>query len=267
MRTWVLLRGLTREAGHWGAFLDELRATMPEADRLVTPDLPGNGVRCQETSASRVEAMVDACRADLLAQGLSPPYTVLAMSLGAMVTADWASRYPAELAACILINTSLRPFSPFWQRLRPQQYPRILRLLLTQADASAWEQAILQMTARHPNEPKATLAHWLALRATHPVSTGNGLRQLWAAMRYRAPAERPSVPMLLLNSLGDALVHPACSAALSRAWHVPLIRHPTAGHDLPLDAAPWVARQVHDWLAQLPEQARPHPPARPLPAP
>jgi hypothetical protein len=25
--------------------------------------------------------------------------------------------------------------------------------------------------------------------------------------------------------------------------------HPGAGHDLPLDDAPWVAQQVRDWLA------------------
>ncbi|MFT3857116.1 MAG: alpha/beta hydrolase [Aquabacterium sp.] len=267
MKTWVLLRGLTREAGHWGGFVDELRAVMPADDCFVTPDLQGNGLRWREDSPTDVEAMVAACRQDLQARGLKPPYTVLAMSLGAMVTAAWASRHPAELHACMLINTSLKPFSPFWQRLRPRQYPRILALLLTRPDALAWERAIMQMTTRHPLEPDATLAQWLALRQSHPVSTRNGLRQLIAAIRYRAPPARPPVPMLLLNSLGDQLVHPACSEALSRAWRVPLIRHPTAGHDLPLDAAPWVARQVHDWLAQLPELAPPHPPVTPLPAP
>ena len=36
---WILLRGLTREAGHWGAFEPLLRqAVAPHA--VLTPDLP-----------------------------------------------------------------------------------------------------------------------------------------------------------------------------------------------------------------------------------
>ena len=107
----------------------------------------------------------------------------------------------------------------------------------------------MAMTTRHPANPQATLQNWLQLRAQHPVSTSNGLRQLWAATRYRAPQAKPPVPMLILNALGDRLVHPSCSAALAQRWQVPLLRHPTAGHDLPLDAAPWVAQQIQAWLA------------------
>ena len=74
-----------------------------------------------------------------------------------------------------------------------------------------------------------------------------------AAARYRAPAEPPKVPMMLLNGLGDQLVHPDCSQALAQAWQLPLVTHPTAGHDLPLDAGPWVVSQVQAWLAQRPQ--------------
>ena len=49
------------------------------------------------------------------------------MSLGAMVAVDWAARHPEELAGCVLINTSLRPFSPWYQRLRPANYGALLR--------------------------------------------------------------------------------------------------------------------------------------------
>ena len=35
------------------------------------------------------------------------------MSLGAMVAVAWANAHPQELARCVLINASLRPFSPF----------------------------------------------------------------------------------------------------------------------------------------------------------
>ncbi|MGC4062002.1 MAG: alpha/beta hydrolase [Aquabacterium sp.] len=250
MSTWILLRGLTREQGHWGDFVSQLKAALPAGDQVLTPDLPGNGTLCNQRSPIRVEDMMQACRQMLLAQGHRPPYQVVAMSLGAMVTVAWADHHPQEIDHCVLINTSLRPYSPFWQRLRPRQYPIILKLLLTNAGTAQWEDAILRMTTRHPVNAQAMMAHWLALRQQHPVSVPNGLRQLWAASRYRAPASKPGVPMLLLNSQGDQLVNPACSAVLAQHWQVPMLRHPTAGHDLPQDAGPWVVQQVLAWLAQ-----------------
>lgn len=252
--TWVLLRGLTREQGHWGRFASDLQAALPEGSLVLTPDLPGNGCRWQERSPSDVPGMVSALRAQLLPElaelGRSGPCHVLAMSLGAMVTVAWAHQHPEEVQDAVLINTSLRPHSHFWQRLRPGNYARILGLLLArEASAEDWERAILAMTSRHPLEPQATLQRWLQLRQSHPVGVANGLRQLWAAARYRAPAGRLPVPVLLLNGLGDQLVHPDCSARLAATWQAPLLRHPTAGHDLPLDAGPWVIRQVLQWQA------------------
>jgi pimeloyl-ACP methyl ester carboxylesterase len=250
MSTWILLRGLTRGQGHWGDFVSQLRAALPTGDQVLTPDLPGNGTLCMQRSPARVEDMMQALRAMLRAQGHQPPYQIMAMSLGAMVTVAWADRYPHEIERCVLINTSLRPYSPFWHRLRPRQYPAIFKLLLTHADASQWEDAIMRMTTRHPANAQAMMQNWLALRQAQPVSVPNGLRQLWAASRYRAPASKPQVPLLLLNSLGDQLVDPACSAVLAERWQVPMLRHPTAGHDLPQDAAPWLVEQVQAWLTQ-----------------
>ena len=44
--------------------------------------------------------------------------------LGAMVAAEWARVAPEELAGCVLINSSMRPFSKLQQRLRPANYPK-----------------------------------------------------------------------------------------------------------------------------------------------
>ncbi|MFZ2298367.1 MAG: alpha/beta hydrolase [Aquabacterium sp.] len=253
MNTWILLRGLTREQAHWGPFPALLRETLPRDTVILTPDLPGNGTLWQSRSPCSVKDMVEHCRQALREAGHAPPYHVLAMSLGAMVTVDWATRYPDELAATILISTSLRPFSPFWHRLRPLQYGRLLRLLTCHPTNVEWEQAILEMTTCHPADPQATVERWAQTRRSHPVSVGNACRQLLAAVRYQAPSHPPKVPMLLLNGQGDQLVHPDCSQTLAQTWQLPLITHPTAGHDLPLDAGPWVVSQVQAWLAQRPQ--------------
>jgi pimeloyl-ACP methyl ester carboxylesterase len=62
--TWLLLRGLTREAGHWGDFPQQLQAALPEA-RILAIDLPGNGTLHRQASPSTIPAMVAACRAEL----------------------------------------------------------------------------------------------------------------------------------------------------------------------------------------------------------
>ena len=251
--TWLLLRGLTREHGHWSDFAERWMAELPAGSRVLTPDLAGNGTRCQQRSPASVPGLLESLRADLRAQGFAPPYRVIAMSLGAMVAVEWAHQHPHELRDAVLINTSLKPHSPMWHRLRPRWWPVILKLLLSRASPERWERAILSMTTQHPSDAEATLAHWLRLREAHPVQLANGLRQLWAAARYRSPRSAPPVPVLLLNGSRDQLVHPSCSAVLAERWGALLVRHPTAGHDLPLDAGPWVRQQVLRWLAQRQE--------------
>ncbi|GAA4347419.1 alpha/beta hydrolase [Variovorax defluvii] len=249
MPTWVLMRGLTRESAHWGSFLGKLQARFP-GDRIVALDLPGNGRLRGMPSAGRIEDTVHACREQLDALGIAPPYRVLAMSLGAMVAVEWAARHPRELAGCVLINTSLRPFSPFYRRLRPTRYAALLGLLLARADGREREAAILRLTTRHPEGGTAVLDDWAAIRAARPVSAVNALRQVLAAARYRAPPVAPPVPLLVLAGARDGLVHPGCSRRLARRWGTAIAEHPSAGHDLPLDDGDWVVDQVARWAAR-----------------
>lgn len=253
MSTWVFLRGLTRESRHWGAFPEIFRQAVPAAD-VHAIDLPGNGRLHRLKSPLDVAEMAESCRAQLLASGIRPPYHVLAMSLGAMVTIAWAARHPNEIRGCVLINTSLRPFSPFHQRLKPGNYLPLLKLLLTGASAGDRERTILQLTSRHAADFASVLDDWAAFRAECPVSCRNACRQLLAAARYRAPFRQPAAPMLILASKADGLVDPRCSRGLAARWQTAFAEHPTAGHDLPLDDGPWVARQVSRWLPTLDRQ-------------
>lgn len=247
MSTWVLLRGLTREAAHWGEFPDRLRQQWPDA-RVLTPDLPGNGRRCGEWSPATVAGLAAAVRADMDCEAVQGPVYLLAMSLGAMVATEWAHTAPHEVAASVLINTSLRPFSPFHHRLQVHNYGRIAALLRPSTSALATELAIFEMTCDHREHMRATVQQWAAIRQARPVSRGNALRQLAAAARYRAPRRAPQPPTLLLGSEGDGLVDPRCSKAIAQAWGCPLRMHPNAGHDLPHDDPQWVIEQVRDWL-------------------
>ena len=254
MSTWIFLRGLTRESRHWGNFPEVFRREVSDA-RIVTPDLPGNGKQNAQESPIHVDEIAEHMRAQLIGQGIPPPYHLLAMSLGAMAAISWAARHPDEIRACVLINTSLRSFSPFYRRLKPCNYPRLLQLALLGGRDEEWENTILDLTSRQAERPAELLRNWVAYRGEYPVSRRNALRQLLAAALYQAPLARPGPPMLVLTSRQDALVDTSCSRQLALRWNTAFAEHPAAGHDLPLDDGPWVARQVSHWLPGLPSQS------------
>ncbi len=248
MATWIFLRGLTRDSRHWGDFIDEFKNAFPDHP-IVTLDLAGNGHLHQRSSRTRVPDMVRDCRVQLESRGIAPPYHLLALSLGAMVALAWALAYPREIAAQVLINTSFRPFSPFYERLRPANYGKFLQLLLSNAGACEWERAILQMTSNRRDT--SVLPLWISWRLANPVTPRNALRQLSAAAQFEAPSDAPLVPTLLLASANDQLVSVRCSRVLARQWVCPLVEHPSAGHDVALDDGKWVTDQVRAWLLKL----------------
>lgn len=247
MTTWVLLRGLTREAGHWGGFTQYLAGQLNADDKVIALDLPGNGALHAGVSPASVPAMAAAGRQGLAARGLRPPYVLVAMSLGGMVAMQWAYEFADEVAGCVLINTSLRGHSPFWKRLRPHNYARLCRLLLPGLSAFEREREVLAMTSSDPQRHAGMPERWAAIAQQRPVSRGNVLTQLAAAALFSPPPSRPQVPMLLLASAGDGLVSPSCSQRLASCWSVPVRLHPDAGHDLPLDDPDWVVQQIVGW--------------------
>jgi len=245
MTTWVLLRGLVREQRHWGGFPELFQQEFP-GENIVTLDLPGNGALYHYDSPTRIEQMAQFCRKELAHRGLKPPYRILALSLGAMVAVSWCEQYPKDVEACVLINTSLRPFSPFYRRLRPQNYPRMLLALCS--GVTAREQLILRLTSNHKEKREAALPDWLAYQREFPVMRRNAARQLLAAMRYSAPPHKPNPPILILGSSKDRLVDSRCSQQLATQWGLNPCFHTEAGHDLPLDDGAWIASTVKAWL-------------------
>ncbi|WP_116472392.1 alpha/beta fold hydrolase [Zobellella maritima] len=250
---WILLRGLMREQRHWEEFPARFQRYFPH-DQVFLADLPGFGSEYHRQSPSRIQDITDWLRQRWQAERAQGPLNLLALSLGGMVAVDWTSRYPTELNAVVLMNSSLAGISPFYQRLKPQVYWRLLKWCFWQRDPLLQEAAILQLTSRFWAYDVAILTRWAAYARELPPRRRNTLCQLLAALRYRPAPTRPSVPMLLLNGLGDELVSPSCSQAIAEHWQLPLRRHPQAGHDLPLDAPVWVCEQIQAWVEQGLEQ-------------
>ena len=250
MTTLVLLRGLVREARHWGDVGERLQRRLGRGDSVIALDLPGNGLRHAETSPMTVHGLLASCRAELRRREVQPPLVLVAMSLGAMVALQWCEEAPGELAGCVLVNTSLRGISPLRQRLRPRNWPALLRLLASGIPPLQRERLVLMLTSSEPWRHAAVADAWAAYARSHPVRRSNAVRQLVAAMLYTA-APPTSVPTLVLASAGDRLVDPRCSQELARRWRLPIGLHPEAGHDLPLDDPQWFVAWVMGWWHSL----------------
>lgn len=250
--TWVLLRGLTREARHWGGFGNQLAAQLAahvSQGKVMALDLPGNGEFYQQPSPTSVSDMVAFARLQLLNQGIKPPYSLMAMSLGGMVASDWAQRYPQEVDRLVLINTSMKPFSRMTERLRPGNWPQLSVLAARWPDADYAENTIHRMTCHAKSQCAEDLELWRQIRKTAPVSSANALRQLLAAARFSCASAAPHRPVLVLSSGADQLVNPVCSTQLARAWQAEHYSHPWAGHDLPHDDGQWVCARIAGWLS------------------
>ena len=251
---WVFLRGLVRESAHWDDFPERFCAAIPGA-RAHLIDLPGNGRHWRQPSPLSLRETMEAVRGEALAalqaQGQGgKPFFLFTISLGGMLAVEWASRHPAELAGVVLINTSLRGLSPLHQRLSLNIWPLMARIVVA-GDAAKRERLILELTSARQHTSFGLIESRVAIHQRHPVQLKNVFRQLWAAARHHPPQDKPSIPVLLMNSLGDRMVAPACTQAMARRWNVEPKTHPWAGHDLPLDDPEWVIAAVLEWFLLL----------------
>lgn len=269
---WILLRGLARESRHWGSFAQELARVIPGA-RVDALDLPGTGCFSEMRSPISVPAITDFVRDKFLERRESweresresrespgtrlsgssstmPPAHLVAVSLGGMVAADWLERYPDDFVSGVMINTSFRGLSPLSARLAPTSYLHLLNIMRSR-DTYQRERHVLRMVSNRPEIREVTAREWAAIYDSRPVSHENFFRQLLAAGRYEPSGRAPGIPVLVLNSARDRMVDPSCSELIAQRWNAEIRRHPTAGHDLPLDAGGWVIDQIRDFWEEM----------------
>ncbi|MGG7056637.1 alpha/beta fold hydrolase, partial [Nitrosomonas sp. ANs5] len=165
--------------------------------------------------------------------------------MGGMIAIDWMIRYPDEVEAAVLINTSARPLSPFYQRLRWTIYPRLIRMLFR--PALHREADILALTSNCHRHDSELLERWQQWQRQHPVSIISARNQFLAASKFSVTA-KPRQPVLIVSSRADRLVDYRCGLALAQVWQTDFIEHATAGHDLLLDEPEWLAHTVSQWF-------------------
>lgn len=266
---WILLRGLAREARHWGEFpkllqRDLLGGAQNESSnsivRIDCLDLPGMGAYSEMRSPLSIAALAEFARDKMIelrrrrreeGEAVAQRAYIIAQSLGGMVASYWIHEWPRDFDGCVLINTSFRGYSPFYQRLRPSSLRHLANILRSYRDAIDCERNVLRIVSNRPELYEQVAREWGAVLENRPVSPENFARQLIAAARFQAPEAAPEIPVLVLNSARDRMVHPSCSQEVARRWKAEFRQHPTAGHDIPLDDGPWVAREIAAWVKTL----------------
>ena len=243
---WLLLRGLGRESAHWGEFKSLMQAHFMPAD-IHSLDLIGAGDLYESISPDNVAQITAQLRERAAQLGLlTQPITLCAVSFGAMVAWHWLKTYPQDCAGACLINTSFANLSPFYQRLRWQNLPQLLRIIMTRNIAKR-EAAIIHLVANNRDNDQKTTALWISIQQRRPIHYQTVLKQLIAAARFDS-GNKPDKPILILSTQGDKLVSPRCSLAIAQHYQLNCVVHSWAGHDLSSDDPHWVIEQLTKWL-------------------
>lgn len=242
----LLLRGLTRESGHWGGFCATLRQVLPD-HRVLTLDLPGTGALFQQSPGYRVADFADSVLRQLDEQPAAPT-VVVGMSLGGMVALEMLGRRPANLIGGVFINTSEASMSSWDERISPRALVGLLAALASPS-LRAREALVHRLTSINGHRSVGESKKWVEIAKTRPVAKKVLAAQIWAAARYRAPEHIPQ-PLLWLASKQDRFVDQACTERLAQRFGGDLDVYPFAGHDLTLDAPVWTARRIRAFLEQ-----------------
>lgn len=240
--TWILLRGLARETGHWGRFLPALTAAMADADVLAL-DLPGAGARLHDTWPASVGDAMEMVRREAKSRIAPDARAVLfGVSLGGMVVMEWAARYPTELAGVAVGASSAADVSPFWKRMRPKGVAAMAMSALAK-DPERRQARVAPLLTNRRDLREEIVRSWAEIERKRPVTRATVAAQLGAAQRWRAPRSL-AVPALFLVGRGDRLVDPECTRQLARRYGAPVAEHADAGHDLTTDATEWVVDEL-----------------------
>lgn len=241
-----LIRGLMREKGHWGSFLEHLQIAFP--DCLITSlDIPGAGDYHDSPSPLSITRIVEQMRLDYLKTKLPTEEShLVAISLGGMIAIEWIRKFPTDFSTATLINTSMGRISPFHQRLKPSALWFLLKIPLLKG--RQMESRILKLVSHDESLFEKTLDAWEIINKKRPVSILNTIRQLYAAASYRPGNFRPIIPIQILASTNDKMVNTECSRAIARKWNLPFEEHPSAGHELTVDDPQWVVNKIKNHL-------------------
>ena len=244
-----LLRGIGREAAHWSPeFLNRLKMYYPSS-KLILLDLPGAGKFFQLPAKWSIPAMaefLEEAYQDSLGKYTGTNY-LMASSLAGNVALEWVSRYPDNFSGLALVGSSLKGVCIGKKRVQPDAKKGFVDIFLTH-DIADREAKFLAINSNLHTQDDSLLMEWIHIQKLRRVRRATLLRQTVAGMIYRGPRYIPQIPIAVMGSESDKIVHPDCICKVSDHLHADLFMHPTSGHGIPIDAPIWLADSFAQWI-------------------
>ncbi len=243
---WLLLRGLMREADHWGDFPKDLEA-QEGVDRVLCLDLPGVGTESSRIFIPSIKQAVEDLRSRLaihMQDKGDEEWGILGISLGGMVAMQWAHDYPNDFKKIVVMNSSARS-APLWKRLTLPSLAVVAECFL-EKDLVKREKKIIDMVLNLRKNDLKVIDSWIKIAQKNNFSKLTAMNQITAASLFELPS-RIKVPMLVLTSRADRMVNYECSVQIAEKFKAPIKIHPSAGHDIAIDDSKWIVEQIKDW--------------------
>lgn len=241
-----LIRGLSRESGHWGDFLFHLSDEFPDAT-LHLIDLPGSGKHHNDSSPASIPKIVDFIRRNTTFND-HEKNIVLSSSLGGIVAMDWVMRFPSEFDGIVMMNSTFKPICNNSERVKPKIRFKLVQLLLS-SNIEKREKIMLYINSNKKLITNDLLMKWVEIQKNRKMTNWNIFMQTVAGHRYKIKATKVPIPLLILGSKNDKLVCPSCLKKTHEILGGKLKWHETAGHCIPLDEPIWVSKQIKNWLS------------------
>lgn len=245
----ILLRGLTRETGHWGeTIIIEFKEYFPNA--IITYlDLPGSGVYVDSVSPKRVEKMVDFMRHDIIKiinDTINPKF-LIATSMGGMLGYDWLKRYPKDFDGLVMVTSTFKKICKFKDRVNPRMWGKMIRIFL-KTSVYKRERIVVEIDSNHPEIYDSVSKAWGDIQMKRRMSRKNIYRQTMAGMKYKAEQIKVTKPLLLVGTKGDRMVCVDCIDKMHVTFGGDLVWHPNSGHGIPLDEPIWLCSEISHWI-------------------
>lgn len=250
--TFYLLRGIGRESAHWGdTFTTYVQSNIPQA-QFVLMNLPGAGEYHDDRALPSVEKMADFLRDQHKSSmdSRKGKKIIVATSLAGNVALEWITQYPTDFQGAVLLSTSLKGVCKSKNRVQIRAKKDFINIFLIK-DIRARERAFLNINSNLNVGNDSLLNAWVEIQKERPVSKKALLKQTVAGMAYKPPKEKPVIPVLLIGSAADKIVHEECFQKVSEKLESDLYLHPTAGHGIPIDAPLWLADTTSFWVNEM----------------
>lgn len=243
-----LIRGLSRESGHWGDFVTIFESQFPNAS-ITLMDLPGFGVFNSCNSPLSIKKIVDFLKFNYLIDKDEDNYLV-ASSLGGIVALDWITRFQDDFRGLVIMNTSFNSICTFSERVRKKSKLDIIKIFLSSKIESK-ERLTLNINTNFPELHLKTLSEWVEIQKIRKVKRKNVLFQSIAGLTYKPISIFRKTSILTLASKKDKLVCESCFEKVNQFLGGKLVWNENAGHCIPLDDPYWVLNEIVIWIKNL----------------